>query len=626
MARPSRSSALTTGLILIVFGVIFLAENLYAPFSAWRLIARYWPVILIIIGARKLCLHWMWTQQPPSPVEAAAAEPAPAGGRRPSLLSALLWLGLGILCLLNNLDLVPDFWLLAARYWPVLLILLGLGKVMDYFLRKDSIAIRVGELIGIVLLVAAGTVLTTLHTTQMGQIFRDFQLHIGNAPVRPGQWVGNSHAFTEDAVYPVEAGTPIRIRNAHGAVSVQAGQEGEIRVRLKKTIYAGESNARSFAAKIRLQTAREAAAARPNSPIAGAAKSREPEKDVFVLSTNRDALGTSEHFFNTDLEIYVPKNSRVQVQNIFGEVRVAGIRGNLDLSTTQRELAVRDCMGDFTLFTRYADCRLANLTGNVNLDARGGVWAENIQGDMRVANEYSPVDLRRIAGTASVSNTDGRIRLEHISRPVTVNARGSQVRVHGLQERLTLHLRHTTADISDLASGATIESRYATLNLKNIRGSVDIQSNSDRVDIDSLQGALKMRARASSARIHKIQGEADIQTSLKDVRIDGLEGDCTVTNEYADIRIAARKVTRLVQAKNRSGKIDLSLPETASFGIVASARNGDVKTDDSRLPAVVKEGAAQVLRTKTRSGDPKILLETEYGNIRISRNSAAMRD
>ncbi len=48
-ARPV-GGALTAGLILIVIGVIFLIENLYAPFSAWRLIARYWPVIFIIIG------------------------------------------------------------------------------------------------------------------------------------------------------------------------------------------------------------------------------------------------------------------------------------------------------------------------------------------------------------------------------------------------------------------------------------------------------------------------------------------------------------------------------------------------------------------------------------------------
>ena len=60
MPARSHGGALTAGLILIVLGLIFLAENLYAPFSAWRLIARYWPVILIIIGLRKLILYFTW--------------------------------------------------------------------------------------------------------------------------------------------------------------------------------------------------------------------------------------------------------------------------------------------------------------------------------------------------------------------------------------------------------------------------------------------------------------------------------------------------------------------------------------------------------------------------------------
>jgi hypothetical protein len=65
-ARPL-GGALTAGLILISLGVIFLIENFYAPFSAWRLIARYWPVILIVVGVRRIYDYFAWTQIPPAP-------------------------------------------------------------------------------------------------------------------------------------------------------------------------------------------------------------------------------------------------------------------------------------------------------------------------------------------------------------------------------------------------------------------------------------------------------------------------------------------------------------------------------------------------------------------------------
>jgi len=59
MKKYPSSSALTMGLILITLGVIFLVENFYAPFSAWRLLSRYWPVILIIVGLNKICAYFI---------------------------------------------------------------------------------------------------------------------------------------------------------------------------------------------------------------------------------------------------------------------------------------------------------------------------------------------------------------------------------------------------------------------------------------------------------------------------------------------------------------------------------------------------------------------------------------
>jgi hypothetical protein len=68
-ARPL-GGALTAGLILILLGTIFLIENFYAPFSAWRLIARYWPLIPIVIGVRRIYDYFTWPEIPPAPDKA----------------------------------------------------------------------------------------------------------------------------------------------------------------------------------------------------------------------------------------------------------------------------------------------------------------------------------------------------------------------------------------------------------------------------------------------------------------------------------------------------------------------------------------------------------------------------
>ena len=65
MAVGTRSRALTAGVILIGIGLIFLLQNVYEQFSAWRLLARYWPVILILIGLRKIYDYLTWKEPPP---------------------------------------------------------------------------------------------------------------------------------------------------------------------------------------------------------------------------------------------------------------------------------------------------------------------------------------------------------------------------------------------------------------------------------------------------------------------------------------------------------------------------------------------------------------------------------
>ena len=58
--------------------------------------------------------------------------------RRGSMVGAILLIGLGVLFLYSNLRPGLDPWWILARYWPLLLIFLGLGKLWDYYQRRSS--------------------------------------------------------------------------------------------------------------------------------------------------------------------------------------------------------------------------------------------------------------------------------------------------------------------------------------------------------------------------------------------------------------------------------------------------------------------------------------------------------
>lgn len=539
--------------------------------------------------------------------------------RRPSLLGALLWIGLGILFLLRNFGIGPSFWSLAGRYWPVLLILLGLGKVVDYYLKKDAFSIRVGEIVGICLLILIGSSITQIADSPVAGFVRNLPIEIGDSSLSPGQWIGESHAYTEEATLALPEAVPLRIENSYGSVSISPGSDGEIRVRLKKVVYADEARAKDIASKIQLQAGPEAAPsgkpeAEPGKPPAGA---------PVVIKTNRESLETAGETFNTDLEILVPRSSRLEIRNTFGEVRVTGIEGGMNISTSHRPLEVRDCTGPFTLSNRYGDSRLVNLNGDVKLNGRGRVYIEGIRGNVDVTNEYSSVEISNVQGGVTASITENSIRVEKVTGPVAINARGARVKVEDLKGNLTVSASHQSVDISNVASSVSIESRYASVSLNDIGGNVEIRSNADNIRAEEIKGSLKVNGRASAVRVNRVTGPLDIQTTLKDVSVSDAADSCSIVNEHADVRVSSQSLSKgSIAVRNRNGSIALLLPAGASFEVNATARNGNIRSNYPDLGPVQKEGNSAVLKARVRTGGPRILLETEYDDIEISGASA----
>lgn len=533
--------------------------------------------------------------------------------RRPSLINALLWTGLGILFLLSNLDIIPDMWTLCRQYWPFLLIVLGAGKVIDYFLRKDTVSLRIGEFFGILILLIAGIFLTKISENHWTQFFRSFPFTIGNISIHPEQWIGDSHTFNEEALFPLDGNTPIRIENSNGSVSVAAGNEREVRVLLKKVVYADASRAGALAGKIHVKGESE-------PPASGIGKTGGPgsSRSVFVVKTNRDSLDTGNFRVDTDLEVFVPKESHLQVRNVFGSVRASGLGGKLDLSTTHRPLEVRDCKGEFTISSRYGECRLSDLVGNLSLESRSRVYLDNFKGDVNVTNEFSPTVITNVDGKVTVSCSEGELRIEDVSRPVVVDARGSGIKVAGLESSLKIVASHRDVHVEDIASDVSIESRYADVFLESVRGDVDIQSHSDRIRAEDIDGGITVRGRGSGIRVDDSDGNLNIRTTLKDVAVNGFSGSCNIENAYAGVRLSMRSLDgNDVNIKNRNGGIDLHLPDRADFSINAVARQGKVESFYAGLVAPVHAGSIWTLESESTAPGAKIRLETEYGDIRI---------
>jgi hypothetical protein len=521
---------------------------------------------------------------------------------RPSLLGGLLWTGLGVIFLLRNFGIGPDVWSLAARYWPILLILLGLGKVIDYYRQKEGVSVRFGEIIGILFLVLIGTLITKATQSPFGRVFRELPISIGGTPVRPGEWFGTSYTYREEKSYALTTPVPVRIENSYGSVVVTPGSDQEVKVRIRKVVYQNdESRAKQIGAEIQVEAGPEGQA----------------EAASFLVKTNRDALASKDYRFNTDLEVLVPPKTEVKVDNSFGEVRAANLEGKLELSTTHNELEIRDCTGEFIASNHYGDSRFANLTGNLTVDARGRVNAESIKGNVTVTDEFHPVEIRDVEGTLTVTNTESSVSVEKVTKPVVINARGSQVTVSNLSSTLKLATSHRRVQVSDVEADVDAETSYLSATLKNIKGMTTVRSNSDRLTFEGV-GALHIKAQGTAVTASEVTGPVDIETTMRDVDLSDFNAACKVVNQFGDITLSPGTLGKgEINVKGRNGAIELYLPEGAAFEIQANARNGRVTSDYAGLLPAEAGPDMGTLKGKVKSGGPKIVLDSEYGNIQL---------
>ncbi len=522
--------------------------------------------------------------------------------RGSTLMGGLLWTGLGVVFLLSNFGVGPGVWTMAGRYWPILLILLGLGKVIDYFRQKEGVSLRVGEVFGILFLLVVGSAVTRIHRHFPPGPFPPFPIGIGERQVPLGEFFGVSYTFSQEAAYPLPSPVPLRIENAYGNIAVTQGSDREIKVRLSKKVYQDEeSQAKKIADEIRLEGGTDAG--------------------TFVVKTNREALASRDYRFRTDMEVSVPRKSQVQVRTSYGDIRVMNVTGKFNLGTIHRQLDIRDCTGDVEASNRYGESRIINLTGNLNIEARGLVYVETVKGDVAVHNEYSPVEIKSVDGKVSISNTENKIDLEEISKPVVIDARGGQIAVRNLKEGLKITASHSRRlQVSGVASTVVLNSSYSSPSLKDIKGNVEIDSKSDQLALENLQGSLKVRGEGSGVRVDTVAGPVDIVTTHKDVNVNDFGSSCKVINEHGDVTLSTRgRLKGDVSVKNRNGDIDVFLPQDASFFVDAEAHKGRAESDFEGIVPVEATGDLGLLKGKINAGGPRIVLETEYNKIRLRK-------
>lgn len=417
---------LTGPVILITIGLLFLLGQVHPALSFWE---KTWPIVLLVFGALKL-------GEALASSEGHAGTSATVRPRRRSVFGGVLLLLMGLIFLAQNFRGDFGFLELFWRWWPLLLILWGMAKLLDRLAAQHTgegppRTITGGEifLAGVLILLGLG----------VGAAY-----HVRNGPYAPIEFPGlNEYSFSQDvAVKSVPANSRISIRTQRGDVVVRAEDAAAIQV-LVKTRARGwnENQARRLSEEVSVAIA--------------------PDGDGYEIRPQGEGNRVS-----VDLEVHVPRQASIVARTGRGDVQVTGIVNNVSASSGRGDVEIRDAGGDVDVDVRHGDVKITGA-----------------KGDVKLAGSGRDVDISSVAGSASV---DGEfydpIRLEKIAKGV-----------HYLSQRTDLTVTQVAGRVELTAGGLEITDAPGNLNLKTREKDITAENLGGRVRIENRNGNISLR-------------------------------------------------------------------------------------------------------------------------------------
>jgi len=400
-----------------------------------------------------------------SPMQPPVA-PLPPRPRRRSFSGPLVLIILGLVFLLGNLHLISWMRLgtLYAHYWPLLLILWGIIKLVEYQqAQRDGVPTRgigFGGACLVIFIVVCGLMATQASRVHWEQFRNNINIDDSDLDNIFGETF-NYDDHLEVNILP--AVTTLRVNNDHGAVRVTPSDDNKITVTVRKKVGAdSQSDGDKYNA-----------ATKPLITSTGT---------LLTLDARTQAAGN--HSVQSDLDISIPRKMALQVTSRHGEVSVTGRDGQVEINNQHGEVSVEDVTGNVSLTIDRSSAKVEQITGDVHIDGRlNEVSVTDIKGSAQFDGEFQEsVKLARISKSVAFkssrtdmefSRIDGDLDLDsddlhadQITGPLHLTTRSKEIRLEDVSGDVRVQNEHGGIEISMRSLGnVQIESRNGDINL-----------------------------------------------------------------------------------------------------------------------------------------------------------------
>ncbi|HWZ79650.1 MAG TPA: DUF4097 family beta strand repeat-containing protein [Candidatus Sulfotelmatobacter sp.] len=395
---------------------------------------------------------------------------------------------------------------LFASYWPLLLILWGVIKIVEHQRAQRggyrSSGIGAGGVLLIVMIVVFGLIASQLQRVNWSGLRDEINVDDGDFPNIFGETFNYDDHLEQN--FPADAS--LKVIDSHGAVSVHASDDNKITVVVRKRV--GAEN-QSDADKYNSET-------KPTITTIGG---------LVTLNANVEAAG--DHPVETDMDISVPRKAPVTITSRRGDVNVSGRSGNIDLAA------------------QHGDTSVDDVTANVKVSQeKGSVKVERVTGDVQVGGRVSDVTVADVKGSVQLDGEfQESVKLERIAKTVTFKSSRTDMEFSRLGGSLDLNSDELHAD--EVAGPVRLTTRSKNIRLEAVSGDVRLKDDNGTVElimhslgnvqIDNRNGDVQLAVPEKSGfRLDARTRGGEIQSDFPELKVSNDEHEAKATGSVGN--------------------------------------------------------------------------------------------
>lgn len=338
------------------------------------------------------------------------------------------------------------------KYWPVLLIGLGLEMVLYMVLygrNNTEVKLSVDGLC-IVFIIVLGLLSNGVKMINIDAPGRMFFGYHGNSIIDGVKYRTQiTEKYNKDNISSGCNLRELRATNNFGDIKVLCTDEKSIRVEAEVTVKCNdEVKAREYAKDAIEIKEGEVTEISPKNP------------------DNWDKNDYSKA--QIDFVIYVPKQVSVDARGSFGDIKAEGISGKCTLESRNGEIKAADIVGDVDIDNSFGDIEVRNVDGKADITNRNGeITAEIITGSAIIEGHFGDIEATTIGGDLKIINNNGQIIVGDVKGKADLTNAFGDINIDRANGSITVESKNGRIEAEQVSGNAQIKNSFGDIYFKS---------------------------------------------------------------------------------------------------------------------------------------------------------------